>query len=383
MSVKSEYILGIETSAKTCSAAVTNGLKTAAEYTINSGPNHQPHLMPMIKQMLCDINLELNEICAIAVSTGPGSFTGLRIGIASAKGLALSLKKPIIGIPALDGMAFNVPAPDSIICPVIDVRKGEICSAIYRNKTMESGECTMEKLTGYMVMPLEELLKKINEKTIFTGEILPLRDRIKAKLGSKAVFTPPPFNIPRASNIAFLGYIRKSTGWQTDISKIQALYVRCQDAVTNREQKEPLSITLAEMQEKDIPQVMAIEKVSFTDPWNEDMFRNRNSESYFITARHGEKVLGYACGFFLQDEFHLGNIAVHKDFRALGIGRKLLGGIICFSRSKNSKYVTLEVRERNVFARNFYQRAGFKTTGIQKKYYKDTNEDAIKMSLKL
>ncbi len=381
MSAKSEYILGIETATKTCSAAVTNGLKTEAEYTINLEGSHQQHLMPMIEQMLCEINLELHEISAIAVSTGPGSFTGLRIGIASAKGLSLSLKKPIIGISTLEGMALNIPAQDTIICPVIDARKGEIYSALYRNKTLESGECTMEKLTGYLVMPLEELLKKVNEKTIFTGEIMPFRDKIKMVLGSKAVFAPSPLNIPRASNIAFLGYIKKAAGIETGTSKIQPLYVRRPDAVSNWKQKEQLNITLTEMQERDIRQVMEIEKASFTDPWREDMFRNRGSESYFITARQGEKVLGYACGLFLQDEFHLGNIAVHKDFRARGIGRKLLSGIIHFSHSKNSKQVTLEVRAGNILARNFYQGAGFKITGIHKKYYKDTNEDAVKMSI--
>ena len=374
-------ILGIETATNVCSVCVMENSQLIAEYTTNITKTHSQRLMPMIEHVLANVELSPKDIEAIAVSVGPGSFTGLRIGIASAKGLALSLKKPIIGIPTLEGMALNIPAPDSIICPVIDARKGEIYSALYRNETRESGKCTMEKLTGYLVMPLEELLKKINEKTIFTGEILPFRDRIKMVLGSKAVFAPSPLNIPRASNIAFLGYIKKAAGIETGTSKIQPLYVRRPDAVSNWKQKEQLNITFTEMQEKDIPQVMEIEKASFTDPWREDMFRNRGSESYFITARHGEKILGYACGFFLQDVFHLENIAVHKDFRARGIGRKLLSGIIHFSHSKNSKQVTLEVRAGNILARNFYQGAGFKITGIHKKYYKDTNEDAVKMSI--
>ncbi len=412
-------VLGIETTTRNCSVAVVSQEKVLAEYNVNTGNNHEPHLMPLIQKALSECNLKLNDVSGIAVSTGPGSFTGLRIGIATAKGLGLASEKPVIGIPTLDGLAYNVCSLHTcrgsihrtrnsipsgtklcaesnfklpkvaIVCPVIDAHREEVYSALYKY----SGEPVFDKMTPYMVVPLEELLEKVTETTIFLGHINP--EIIEKKLGDRAIFAPPELNQPKAISIAYLGILRgvgvpcppdgrrgftkSATAFTPTIprpstTELKPIYLRKARA------EEELPITLDEMREKDIPQIMEIERESFPSPWSETMFKNRD-RSIFLVARLRGRIIGYAAGFLMTDELHLGNIAVHKDFRGRRIANKLLQRIIEVARSKKVRLITLEVRAGNIPAQNLYRKFGFKTTGRRKRYYQDTKEDAIIMTL--
>ena len=203
--MKLNCILGIETAGSICSAAVVSQDKTVlSEHNMNTGNDHEKHLMPLIEKTLSDCKLKISDVSGIAVSTGPGSFTGLRIGIATAKGLALASGKPLAGIPTLDGLSYNITglALDSsrnTVCPMLDARRGEVYSALYKY----SGTFPFEKLTPYMVLPLEEFLEKITEKTIFLGDFN--REIIEKTLGDKAIFAPPELNQLKAVSIACLG----------------------------------------------------------------------------------------------------------------------------------------------------------------------------------
>ncbi len=379
MNAELKYTLGIETATPVCSAAIVHCEKSVAEYTLNTASSHEPHLMPMIERILCDTGIELRRLAAIAVSTGPGSFTGLRIGLATAKGLALAQNVPLIGIPTLDGLSYNAAfavnihtassLTPCIICPLIDARKGEVYSALYRYKEME-------KLTDYMVLPLVELLKQITEPTLFTGHIHLYREEIKKELGEKAFFAPPQLTYPNAASIAHLGILRRDSC----ADELKPIYLRKARA------EEQLEITIGEMTEEDIPQVMAIEKESFPSPWSENMFRSphRNSgKPIFLVARLREKILGYLCGWALNDELHLGNIAIQRDFRTRGISKRLLQRVIDIARSRKIKLVTLEVRAGNTPAQNLYRKFGFERTDRHREYYQDTKEDAVIMTLNL
>ena len=439
MNGESEYILGIETAARTCSAAIVSqnksiphlspppitpppltkgrrgdldfpltkeageikkgsgknsyNVKVLAECNSDTENNHEPHLMPLIEKALSDCNLKLADVSGIAVSIGPGSFTGLRIGIASAKGLALASGKPAVGIPTLDGLgcnvilSSNVNIHSTIICPMLDAHRGEVYSALYRYP----GESVLQKITPYMVMPLEKLLEKITERTTFVGDIN--RKIIEKKLGDKAIFAPPQLNQPKAASIAYLGMLRgeltqaKACGYQvaatfrlrgkgnSQMHELEPIYL------SKARVEEELPITLDEMKEEDIAHIMKIEKESFPTPWSETMFKNMDRD-ISIVARFGGKITGYAVGIMAYDELHLGNIAVHKDFRGRGIAKKLLQRIIDIARSKEIGLVTLEVRAGNIHAQRLYRKFGFKTTGRRKEYYQDTKEDAVIMTLK-
>ncbi len=420
-------VLGIETATRNCSVAVVSQEKVLAEYNVNTGNNHGSHLMPLIEKALSDCNLKLNDVSGIAVSTGPGSFTGLRIGIATAKGLGLASEKPVIGIPTLDGLAYNVcslhtcrgsiPEPGqeqvyrtripirsarklsaesnfklpkvATVCPLLDAHREEVYSALYKY----SGEPVFDKMTPYMVLPLEELLEKITETTIFLGDINP--EIIEKKLGDRAIFAPPELNQPKAISIAYLGILHSvgvtcppdgrrgftepATAFTPanpppSTTELKPIYLRKARA------EEELPITLDEMREEDIPQVMEIERESFPSPWSETMFKNRD-RSIFLVARLRGRIIGYAAGFLMTDELHLGNIAVHKDFRGRRIAKKLLQRIIEIARSKKVRLITLEARAGNIPAQNLYRKFGFKTAGRRKGYYQDRKEDAIIMTL--
>ena len=120
------------------SAAVAEDSKILAEYTVNIGKTHSQTLLPMIDRVLADAEMSVNDMDAIAVSRGPGSFTGLRIGSATAKGLAAAAEIPIVDVPTLEALAVGVGnAGGRLICPVIDARRNEVYTALYEENIKE------------------------------------------------------------------------------------------------------------------------------------------------------------------------------------------------------------------------------------------------------
>jgi tRNA threonylcarbamoyladenosine biosynthesis protein TsaB len=196
-------ILAIDTSSMVASAAIMDEEKLAAEYIINHEKTHSEQLMPIIEELLesCGINIE--EIDAIAVSSGPGSFTGLRIGGATAKGLAHAHNKKLIGVPTLDGLAFNLPYCQGIICPIMDARRNQVYTALYK---WDQGN--FYKLKPHCAVALSELLEGLKareEMVIFLGDGVPVhRELIQSTLGVRARFAPRNADRQRASSIAEL-----------------------------------------------------------------------------------------------------------------------------------------------------------------------------------
>ena len=125
-------ILAIESSSLVASVAIVEDGVTLAEYTANFKMTHSQTLLPMIDSMVSLFGIDLSTIDAIAVSGGPGSFTGLRIGSATAKGLGLALDKPLIHVPTLDGTAYNLYGAKGLICPIMDARRNQVYTGIYR-----------------------------------------------------------------------------------------------------------------------------------------------------------------------------------------------------------------------------------------------------------
>lgn len=124
-------VLAIDSSGLTATVAVVEDTQTVAEYTINYKKTHSQTLLPMIDEVVKMTELDLNTIDAIAVAGGPGSFTGLRIGSATAKGLGFALNKPLIHVPTVDGLAYNVYGCEDIICPIMDARRNQVYTGIY------------------------------------------------------------------------------------------------------------------------------------------------------------------------------------------------------------------------------------------------------------
>ena len=201
-------ILGIESAALVASVAILDEDITIAEYTTNFKKTHSETLLPMLDEIIKMTGINFSEISAIAVSGGPGSFTGLRIGAACAKGLGLALDLPLIHVPTLDAMALNIYSSDAIIVPIMDARRNQVYTGIYKN------DCNLEIIKDSMAVAIDELFEILKDldnkekikKIIFLGDGVPVfREYIDKNLEIAHDFASANLNRQRASNIAMLG----------------------------------------------------------------------------------------------------------------------------------------------------------------------------------
>lgn len=232
-------ILGIESSSLVASAAILADGLVIAEYTVNHKKTHSQTLLPMIDEIVRMTELDLHELDAIAVSGGPGSFTGLRIGSATAKGIGLALEKPLIHVPTLDAMAWNLYGCAHLICPIMDARRGQVYTGIY---TFESEE-DFQVIRESAAMDLGELigiLREMGESVVFLGDGVPVGEaRIRGELGDLAHFAPPQANRQRAASVAALGEKLYREGKIETAAEHAPSYYRMSQA--ERERKERLA----------------------------------------------------------------------------------------------------------------------------------------------
>ncbi|MEY8337925.1 tRNA (adenosine(37)-N6)-threonylcarbamoyltransferase complex dimerization subunit type 1 TsaB [Lachnospiraceae bacterium 62-35] len=234
-------ILGIESSSLVASAALVTDHMLTAEYTVNFKKTHSQTLLPMIDEVVRMIELDLNSIDAIAVSGGPGSFTGLRIGSATAKGLGLALKKPLIHVPTVDAMAYNMWGYDGLVCPIMDARRYQVYTGIYRfpKKDTASSMGGMETVKAQCPMDMEELARELNqlgERTVFLGDGVPVcQPIIEETLVIPYEFAPAHMNRQRAGAVAALGAIYYENGMVETAAEHRPDYLRKSQAERERE----------------------------------------------------------------------------------------------------------------------------------------------------
>lgn len=220
-------VLGIETSTSIGSVALINDKGLLAEYRINIGMVHSERLMIAIDRLLSDTGTGLEKLNSIAVSIGPGSFAGLRIGLATAKGIQVATGKPIAPVPTLDAMAQSLKFARRQICAIIDARKKEVYAAIYEN----SNNSGIRRITDYMTDKPEKVLAHISFETIFIGDGAELyRNIIIDRLGEQALFAPKGFS-PSAVTVAELGADMIRNGVRHEEALIP-LYLRKPEAET-------------------------------------------------------------------------------------------------------------------------------------------------------
>ena len=214
-------ILGIETSSKFLSLAVIKDNEIVAEINLNAYRRLSSLLVPSIKDILKKSNISLEELDGFAVGIGPGSFTGLRVGITTIKALALSLKKPIVAVFSLDIIAQNISPVSGQVCPIIDAKRGNVFSCIYESKNEK-----MKRLTKYSLTNIKDLLKKINKKTVFLGDgLIPFAKIIKKKKRGEAIFTEQKLWYPKANNLLFLAYNKFKKGIFVNTDKLAPFYL--------------------------------------------------------------------------------------------------------------------------------------------------------------
>lgn len=229
-------ILGIDSSGLVASVAVVEDDNLLAEYTVNYKKTHSQTLLPMLDEIVKMTELQLDTIDAIAVAAGPGSFTGLRIGSATAKGLGLALKKPLVPVPTVDALAYNLWGTENVVCPLMDARRNQVYTGIYE---FENG--SLKVVERQMAVGIDEIARKLNgfgRKTVFLGDGVPVyRQFLEEALDVPYDFAPAHMNKQRAGAVAALGLIYALEGNIQSAGEHQPDYLRLSQAERERAEK--------------------------------------------------------------------------------------------------------------------------------------------------
>lgn len=228
-------ILALDSSGLVATVAIVEDEQTIAQYTVNYKKTHSQTLLPMVDEIVNMTDFDLSTVDAIAVAGGPGSFTGLRIGSATAKGLGLALNKPLIHVPTVDGMAYNLFGNKGLICPIMDARRNQVYTGIYR---FENEFTVMEE---QMAISVDELIEKINyygEKVTFLGDGVPVyKAQLEERLNVEYCFAPAHVNRQSAAAVGTLAMRYYSEGRIETAGEHQPDYLRVSQAERERAEK--------------------------------------------------------------------------------------------------------------------------------------------------
>lgn len=223
--------LGIDSSNTAATVAVATENKIVSEITVDNKLTHSIKLMPIVERVLEEAEIKASDIDVFAVSTGPGSFTGLRIGVATAKALAYAVDKKIVGVSSLEVLANNLNYFDGMVIPIMDARNKRVFGGIYSN-----GKAVVED-SAFELDELLELADKYSEKLIFVGNgVNEYREIIVEKLGDRAQFASIKDNFSRASSVCELAIKKAEKGEFDSVSDLTPNYLR--DSQAERQKKE-------------------------------------------------------------------------------------------------------------------------------------------------
>lgn len=215
-------ILAIDTSTRTVSISLLKNDEILSEIFVNLGVNHSIVLLPALYD-LCRLScIEPSSIDLFVCTIGPGSFTGLRVGASTLKGLALAASKPVVGISTLDALAFNLIGSKMLICPILDAKKNQVYTAFYRT----GHDNVLEKTGNERVADIEEFLQSIDEETIFVGDgALKYAGLIGDILPGRSYFASTCNHYVRATAVGLLGKKKFSEGDVLDLITFTPMYL--------------------------------------------------------------------------------------------------------------------------------------------------------------
>jgi len=223
-------VMGIETSTIQGGVALISAQGVICEYTLNVKATYSERLLPLIDRALRDARITLGQVEGLAVAVGPGSFTGLRIGLSTAKGLAAAWGQPLVGVSTLEAMAWTLPFCAHQICPILDARKGELYCALFRYE----GD-RLVRLADDEALAPERLFSGVQKPTVFLGDGLTVyQDVMQSQLKELALFAPLAGRGGRAAAVAELGRRRLLHGHQDDLAELAPHYLRPSEAELKR-----------------------------------------------------------------------------------------------------------------------------------------------------
>lgn len=383
-------IAALESSGLVASAAIMQDETLLAEYTVNYKKTHSQTLLPMLEELKRMTELSLDTLDAVAVSAGPGSFTGLRIGSATAKGLGMALQIPIIAVPTLDALAYNCYGTDALVCPIMDARRGQVYTGVYRfeRESVDFGDPLHDRLVVLQeacALPIEQIARRAEElalqyrtSILFLGDGVPVfRERLKQLLSVSYAFAPPHRCMQSAASVAALAMVRAKEDGMQSAAEHKPIYLRVSQA--ERERNE--AVTIRRMREEDLEQVSRLEEETFSMPWSISAFREmvNHPDAYYFVALDRERICG-TCGIRnVAGEGELTNVVIREEYRGSGLGQRLIAEALNKAKEAGMQAFTLEVRKSNAAAIHVYEKLGFVSEGIRPGFYEKPAEDAVIM----
>ena len=386
-------VLAIDSSGLTATVAVVEEEQTIAEYTINYKKTHSQTLLPMIDEMVRMTEVDLSAVDAIAVAGGPGSFTGLRIGSATAKGLGFALGKPLVSVPTVDAMAYSVYGCEDVICPIMDARRSQVYTGIYTFVPETAAEDSHEMRYRFkvvrvqMAVSVEELIRRLNvygKRVVFLGDGVPVyRDMLAEGLKVPYFFAPSYMNRQRAAAVGALGIRYYQEGRYETAAEHKPEYLRMSQAERERTQREKNAVPeVRGMTMEDGAAVAEMEHQLFPDAWSEKSVLEtlEQPDTICLMAEKAGRAAGYLLAYTVAGEVEIARIAVAKELQRQGVARTLLDELETLCKSRGVRKILLDVRAGNAAARALYTKAGFAEDGIRQRFYDDPTEDAVLMS---
>lgn len=371
-------VLSIDTSTMTATAAIIEEERLLCQFTLHHKWTHSQKLMPLIDHMLQASELTIDQIDCFACAKGPGSFTGLRIGVATIKGFAQAMQKPVVGVPTLHALAYNLFQAKGLICPIIDAQRDCVYAALYEWK-----ENDLILLEDYKAIPIKQLcnlLKQKKKHINFLGDACEMhKEKIEtAELISYAI-APSTHSLSSAASVGALAIKMIAEGNESHYDTLKPYYIRKSQAEVEYDKKQEIEIGI--MNKEDVDGMIEIENLSFHTPWSKESMLEEleNTIAYYVVARYEGKAIAYGGMWQVLDEGHITNIAVHPDFRGQGIGHRVVKAMLEKAKELGVKKLTLEVRTSNEAALGLYKHYNFQEKGLRKGYYSDTKEDALVM----
>ena len=395
-------MLALDTTTRAGSVALVDDNLIVEERPGDPSRTHAERLPAELLTVSDAHGVALSAIDGFAVAAGPGSFTGLRIGLATIQGLAFVTGRRIVGVSALEALAQVASrdvAAGTLVAAWMDAQRREVFSALYRVTSAElfDPDRLIELEPAGVGDPDSTLTRwrdrlgptiplGAGEPIVFVGDgAVRYADLVRGRgEGSRRVMAPPLL----AGAVGRMAVARARRGEGVDPASVRPLYVRRPDAEIARENNNsPVAIFMTAWliepvsSPADIEAILTIEKASFTNPWTRDMYVaeiDNRGVSYFYVAKNADRRIVGFCSFWrILDELHINNLAVAPAERRSGVATALLTRVLADGAKLGARRATLEVRRSNDPARRLYEKFNFALAGVRPAYYTNPIEDAL------
>ena len=374
-------ILSIDTSSSICSVAILEDTKIIKEMHNFSEKEHSETLMPMIDELFKTTNLSLDNIGLIACSVGPGSFTGIRIGIATVKAFADAKNIPVVGVNSLEAMAYLGVSQkgDGEFVSILDARNDNVYFAIYK---MKKGQFSIYK--NPEAMQISEAITYIDNLKLpiyFLGDIVNADlarieqlylSRVSIEKANSEDVNKHEYltNVgPLAIGVALAGLNRYKNGIYGNSNSLTPMYLRKPQAQRQKEGKSD-DISILEMSYTDLENIK-LNYSMFPNIWEYDVLQDDYNDSKYIVIKQNEEIYGFAGFRTIFEEMEIMNIVTKVDKRNQGFASNMLSYILRYAHNHEMEKINLEVNENNLPAIKLYKTYGFQVVGKRNKYYKD------------